>query len=162
MSAGCVKSLCYNTQRMKRAKGVYLALRIGLESARMNLVPMISLWILAAVLVLLYYFAPGFAAVLDPIRDWQDAWGWRAAFVNGLVFCGLLPGVFLFAVRALRVRRLALTVFAQSVWAGLCGVVVLRGNGGGIFIGGTSGAGRPLGPEAHEGIRLENNEIIRR
>ena len=39
---------------------------------------------------------------------------------------------------------------------------VLRGNGGGIFIGGTSGAGRPLGPEAHEGIRLENNEIIGR
>lgn len=100
-----------------------MALRIGMASARTNLVPMISLWILAAALLFVYYLVPGFAAMLEPIRDWQNAWGWRAAFANGLVFCGLLPGVFLFAVRSLRVRRLALTVFAQSVWAGLCGVI---------------------------------------
>lgn len=33
----------------------------------------------------------------------------------------------------------------------------LRGNGGGIYVGGTAGNGRRLGAEAHRGIVLENN-----
>lgn len=38
----------------------------------------------------------------------------------------------------------------------------LRDNGGGIVVSGKSGAGKALPPEAHAGVKLENNDIVNR
>ena len=60
--------------------------------------------------------------MLEPVAEWHRAWGWRAAFVSQAVFCGLLPGVFLLAIRSIRPRHPFLTILAQSLWCGGFGV----------------------------------------
>lgn len=83
---------------------------------------MVALWILAAGLVLGYYLLPGFAGVLESVREWQVESGWVAAFLNRVVFCGLLPGIFLLTVKSIRPRRPVRTVLAYCVWAGCWGI----------------------------------------
>ena len=85
--------------------------------------PMVVLWTLSVLLVLGYYFVPSVAGVLGPLDRWQAEQGWLAAFASRFFFCGLLPGAFILTVRALRVRSPLLTVVAQSVWSGVCGVL---------------------------------------
>ena len=65
--------------------------RIGWESAKANAVPMFVLWTASVVLVSGYYFIPGVAAMLAPLKSWQDAWGWKAAFGN---LVGIAPAAF--------------------------------------------------------------------
>ena len=96
---------------------------IGWESAKANAVPMVVLWMASVALVFGYYFVPGVAAMLAPLKSWQDAWGWKAAFGNGFVFCGLLPGFFLLTVRALKVERPFPVMVTQSLWSGIGGVI---------------------------------------
>ena len=74
------------------------ALSVGLRSVRANAVPMAVLWAIAVALVLAYHAIPAVAAALEPISRWQTAGGWGAAFLNRVVFCGLLPGVFMVTV----------------------------------------------------------------
>lgn len=97
--------------------------RIGLDSARANIVPMVFLWLLAATTVLMYYLLPGTETVFEPIRRWQVEGGWRTAFLNRVFFLGLLPGVFLLAIPYLRPRRPVLTIVAQTLWCGAWGIV---------------------------------------
>ena len=97
-------------------------LRIGLESARANRLPMVVLWALALTTVLTYYFVPGFADLLEPLAQWQSNNGSLAAFVTLFLFCGLIPGMFLLSIQSLRPQRPVLTVLAQSVWCGLWGM----------------------------------------
>jgi len=100
--------------------------RIGWESVKVNAVPMVVLWALAAVMVLAYYFFPGVAEALDPVARWQTESGAVAAFLNRLVFNGVLPGIFLVAGVSVRTRRPVLTAVAQGVWCGLWGIVIDR------------------------------------
>ena len=62
------------------------ALAVGLRSVRANAVPMVVLWLLAAATVVGYYFVPGVAAVLEPLRVWQTESGGVAAFLNRVIF----------------------------------------------------------------------------
>jgi len=98
-------------------------LRIGLDSARANVVPMVVLWLVALVTVGGYYWLPGFSSVLEPLAKWQRDSGWLAAFLNLFVFCGVIPGVFIWSIRELRPRYPLATVLAQSLWCGLWGAV---------------------------------------
>ena len=98
--------------------------RIGLESAKANLVPGIALWTAACALVLSYYFVPGFAEALRPLAAWQDEHLLLGMFASKALVCGALPGVFLVAVPALRPRRLWATVGANCLWWGVMGVAV--------------------------------------
>ena len=98
--------------------------RIGLESAKANLVPGIALWTAACALVLSYYFVPGFAEALRPLAAWQDEHLLLGMFASKAVVCGAVPGIFLVAVPALRPRRLWATLFANCLWWGVMGVVV--------------------------------------
>ena len=91
------------------------AVRIGLESARANLVPMVVLWGLAGVLVGAYCLLVPFREALEPVAEWHRMWGWRAAFVSQAVFCGILPGAFLLAFRSIRPRHPFLTILAQAL-----------------------------------------------
>ena len=100
-----------------------VALRIGLRSVRANAVPMVVLWLLAAVTVWAYYAVPSVAAALEPLRKWQAESGWWATFLNRVFFNGLLPGVFLLAIPSIRPRHVLLVIAAQALWGGGWGVV---------------------------------------
>ena len=99
------------------------SLRAALASVRANAVAMAILWTVAATTVAAYFLSPGFAAALEPLKEWQTGSGWAAAAANRMAFCGLLPGIFLFAVKSVRPRRPALTVLAYCAWAALWGVL---------------------------------------
>ena len=98
------------------------ALRIGLTSARANLVPMLVLQVLAVALVVAYHVSDGLRDVLAVVADWHERWGWLSAFLSQGFFCGLLPGLFLTVHRLIRPSRLALTILAQVVWCGTFGI----------------------------------------
>lgn len=115
--------ICYNTPRMKFAEDIRGAIRIGLASARANVVPMVVLWMMAGALVVGYYFVPGIEKGLEPVRQWQTDCGWVAAFLNRFVFCGILPGVFILMMKTLSVPRPGLAIVAQTLWSGICGIV---------------------------------------
>ena len=59
--------------------------RIGWESAKANVVPMIVLSCLTLVIVVGYYDAPVIAKGLNPLARWQDEWGWMAALVGSML-----------------------------------------------------------------------------
>lgn len=94
------------------------ALRIGLASVRANAVPMVVLWALAAALAVGYYWIPVVAAVLEPLRKWQGEHEFVGAFVSRVFFCGLVPGVFLLTVKAIRPKKPWTTMVAQALWCG--------------------------------------------
>lgn len=96
--------------------------RVGYRAIKANALPMLVLWILAAATVVAYYASPAFAATLEPLRRFQVENGWLAAFANRMFFCGILPGVFLVAVRSIRPRRPCLTVAFQTLWCGVWGI----------------------------------------
>lgn len=96
--------------------------RIGWEAVLANRLPMFVLWVLASSVVLAYYSIPSFASVLGAVADWQVKSGWRAAFLNRVLFLGVLPGIFLVAVESLRPRRVWLVLLWQSLWCGLWGI----------------------------------------
>ena len=75
-------------------EGMRCAVAIGIQSVRTNAVPMIVLWLMAAAAVGLYYGVPGGDQFFAPFAAWQRESGWLAAFLNRVLFCGLLPGPF--------------------------------------------------------------------
>ena len=97
-------------------------LRIGWKAVKANCLPMFALRVFACSMVLAYYSVPRFASILGAVADWQVKSGWRAAFLNRVLFLGALPGVFLVAVKSLRPRRVWLVLLWQSLWCGLWGV----------------------------------------
>ena len=105
------------------SEDIHKAFRIGLASARANVVPMVVLWSLAGALVTGYYTVSGVAEALEPLKRWQTERGWVASFLNMFLFCGALPGVFLLVQKSLRVRHPFLMIAVQSVWSGVCGIV---------------------------------------
>ena len=89
---------------------------------RANAVPMVVLWALAAGAVGAYYRVPALNALFEPLARWQVESGWIAAFLNRVIFCGIIPGVFLLCVKSIRPPRPLLTVAVYSLWGGLWGV----------------------------------------
>ena len=113
----------------KRSEGrfpVRAALARGLESARVNRLPIAVIWCVAAILVGSYFLSPAVRALLEPVADWHRAWGWKAAALSLAVFCGLIPGIFQLTVREIRPKRPFLTIFVQVLWCGFSGAVVNR------------------------------------
>lgn len=103
-------------------EGAKSSWEIGWESVKANRLPMVVLWILALVMVSAYYRVSGVSDVLRPLAIWQRDSGWQAAFANRFFFCGVLPGVFLLAIKKLRPKRPFAVVFAQTLWSGWWGV----------------------------------------
>ena len=108
---------------MKFAEDIREAIRIGLVSARANILPMVVLWAMAGSLVVAYYRVSSVSAALDVVARWQIGSGWIAAFLNRVFFLGILPGVFLLAQKSLRPRRVWLVIALQTLWCGTWGVV---------------------------------------
>jgi hypothetical protein len=101
------------------------SLRIGWNSVKVNRVPMLVLWALAASLAFAYYRLPGFAELLAPVKDWQARNGAVAAFATQFFFCGVLPAVFLSVVSEIKTEHHLLKCVLQSVWSGSWGIVYL-------------------------------------
>ena len=99
--------------------------RIGLASARANLLPMVLLWLMAAAMALAYYYVPGFAQMLEPLLRWQCEYGAFAAFATQAFFCGVLPAIFLLTVKSIRPKHPVAKVVVQTVWCGMWGIVYL-------------------------------------
>lgn len=108
---------------MRFAEDIREALRVGLASARANLVPMVVLWAAAVLMVLGYYHVSWVTSLLQPLHEWQDSQGWIAAFLNRFVFCGILPGVFILTMKTLTVRHPIAAILMQTLWSGICGIV---------------------------------------
>ena len=83
---------------------------------------MVVLWVLAALTVLAFYRVPAADAVFGPLAEWQTQNGWLAAFLNRVIFCGVIPGVFLLNVKSIRPSRPLLTIAVYSIWGGLWGI----------------------------------------
>lgn len=96
--------------------------RIGLESVRANVRPMVTLWAVAAATVAAYYLVPGVAEAFEPIGAWQERAGWFAAFANCAFFCGVLPYVIYLCKGRSGPRHPLFTAILQSVFVGVCGV----------------------------------------
>ena len=102
------------------------AFRIGLASARANVVPMAVLWFLAAMTAFGYYFIPGVAGLLEPVRCWQEESGPIAAFLNRMVFCGVIPGVLMVSIKSIRPAFPIRALIAQVLWCGIWGIICDR------------------------------------
>ena len=102
------------------------ALRIGLASARANLVPMVVLGFLAAMTAFGYYFIPGASSLLEPVRCWQEECGPIAAFLNRLIFCGVIPGALMVSIKSIRPAFPTRVLIAQVLWCGVWGVICDR------------------------------------
>ena len=98
------------------------SVRIGWESAKANAVPAFVLWMFAFCLVLVYYFIPDVSVLFERVRGWQEAFGWRAVVVSRILFNGLIPGVFLLAVKEIRPRRPYATIFTQAAFGCVFGL----------------------------------------
>ena len=84
---------------------------------------MVVLWAVAAVLVLAYYTLPMVSVALEPLARWQRESGWLAAFLNRVLFCGFIPGLFIVGVKALRPKHVVAVLAVQTLWSGICGIV---------------------------------------
>ena len=107
---------------MKRKIGNLL--RLEVRSVRMNLLPMVVLWLLAGTAVALYYLVPEVAVSLRVFVDIQVRYGKLASFVNRVICGGVLPGIFLLSMPSIRPPRPVATVVSQALWCGLMGVLV--------------------------------------
>ena len=89
---------------------------------RVNMVPMMALWAFAAALVVGYFCVPQVQSWFAPFQRWQMDYGWKAAFLSRLFFCGVVPCAFLMSLKKIRPRKPILTACAQALWCGLWGV----------------------------------------
>lgn len=99
------------------------SLKIGWESAKANVVPTFVLCAFALCLVLSYYFHPVVSACFGTVRTWQESFGWKAVVVSRIVFNGLVPGLFLLGVKAIRPHRPFATIFAQAFFGCVLGLL---------------------------------------
>ena len=84
---------------------------------------MVVLWCCSVVLVFSYYRLPAVSSALEPFAKWQGEYGELAAFANRVVFCGLLPGVFMVSMKSIRPPRVGWVVLAYSIWGGVMGII---------------------------------------
>lgn len=110
--------------RCRRQRAVLTtAFRAGMRSVGERSAAVVSLWTVAALVIMAYYLYPGVPSLLEPVGRWQRANGWRASFALCALFCGLVPYA-VYQIRREAGRRSPLAMAAsQAVWCGLCGVI---------------------------------------
>ena len=109
--------------RAEFAKAMSVSFRLGWDSVRANAVPMVVLWAVAAVLVFGYYLVPGVAGFLQPVAEWQVAWGVWAAIANQLFFSVAIPTAFVLTVARIKTERPFAKMACQALWASFSAIV---------------------------------------
>ena len=102
---------------------VRAAVSVGWKAIKENRLPMIVLWCCSVALVVSYYRMSAISSALEPFAKWQGEYGELAAFANRVVFCGLLPGVFMVSMKSIRPPRVGWVVLAYSIWGGVMGIL---------------------------------------
>lgn len=92
--------------------------QVSLRAARMNLVPGLILQVVSLALMLAYYFWPAFTQWVQPVATWQREYGIWASFGTRACSSGLLPGLFMLLMPALRVKRPLLSICFNMVFWG--------------------------------------------
>ncbi len=92
--------------------------REAFGAIRSNFLPGLFLWGLAALIVALYYAAPGCQPVFDRISEWKTSGGYLFSFCSTAVFAGLIPFLYMKAMPATRQAVTGGTlVFLMVFWA---------------------------------------------
>lgn len=99
------------------------ACRIGFLSARERGCAVLTLWLIAALVVITYYFIPGIQSLFEPIGRWQRSYGWRASFCFCALFSGFVPYVVYRLRQGVSRQRPLVTATAQAIWCGFCGIL---------------------------------------
>jgi len=97
----------------------------GIRAAKANIIPALVLQAVCLCLLLAYYCSPAVEQFIRPVSDWQSEYGVPAAFISRGFFGGLLPGVFLLSIPALRVKRPVLTITMNFLFWGMMGSFAL-------------------------------------
>lgn len=88
------------------------------SAIRQNFVPGVVLWLLAAVVVLGYYFVPAIQAGLAEVARWKAAGGYLYSLVATGLFAGLIPWLLMRAMPATRsTATWGAGVFLVLFWA---------------------------------------------
>lgn len=100
--------------------------KIGLQSARANLVPGIVLQIAAVLLIVSFHFVPAVRDALGVVAGWQTRFGVAFSCVSFLIFCGILPTLICLFVPSLRPKEpLKAFGFAIVFWS-FMGLVIAQ------------------------------------
>lgn len=98
--------------------------RIGLQSARANLVPGIILQIAAVLLILSYCYIPQVKGGLAVVAGWQERFGLFFAGMTYAFFCGLIPTSLRLFVPSLRPKSPVTDFVFACVFWGCMGMLV--------------------------------------
>ena len=99
--------------------------RVGARAAKANIIPALTLQAVCLCLLFAYYTFPAVEEFLRPVSEWQRAYGVPFAFVSRGLFGGVLPGVFMLTIPALRVKRPALSIAMNFCFWGMMGSLAL-------------------------------------
>ena len=97
----------------------------GVRAARANIIPALTLQAVCLCLLLAYYYFPAVERFIRPVSEMQDAHGVPFAFVSRGIFGGLLPGIFILTVPALRVKRPVRSIVMNFLFWGMMGSFAL-------------------------------------
>lgn len=100
----------------------FRSIRVGIASARANVLPAVVLWTIAGALVVAYYGCAAVPEALAPFSRRLVVSGWIAPFLNRVLFCGVVPGLFLVFVPSLRPHHVGRVIVLEMLWNGALGV----------------------------------------
>jgi len=103
------------------------AVAIGVRSLRATIVPLVMIWGFSAVVVFAYYAVSPAHRYFELLRWWHEQHGVIAVLMDRTVFCGLVPALFMLAVRELRQRYVMRTCALQVAWSCLWGYLCNAG-----------------------------------
>ena len=84
---------------------------------------MLCIWGFSAVVVVLYFKLPEFRRYFDWLQDWHEKCAVLAILMDRIVFCGILPAIFMYMVKGLWQRRILLVCTVQVSWCCLWGLI---------------------------------------
>lgn len=100
--------------------------KIGLQSARANLVPGLILQLAAVLLIVSFHFVPAVREALGVVSGWQTRFGVAFSCVSFLLFCGVLPTLICLFIPSLRPKEPGKAfLFAIAFWS-FMGLVIAQ------------------------------------
>ena len=97
----------------------------GVQAAKANIIPALVLQTASLCLLLAYYYLPSVEHFIRPISEWQREYGVPFAFLSRGFFGGILPGVFVLTIPALRVNRPMRSIVMNFLFWGMMGSLAM-------------------------------------
>lgn len=84
---------------------------------------MLLIWGFAFILIAAYYFVPVFGSYFALLEDWHIRFGLWAVIADRILFCGLVPAVFMLTIKGLREPRVWVVCLLLTIWNLIWGIV---------------------------------------